>query len=152
VDHVQNITFRRHNAFVISHNGGTGVLCQGTRDWMNYRVNSVVHSHLMTAGGIAARVQGINRYYALLLCADQKARLVKKLDYETILAEADFRWDWNTEYELTLEVEGNHLRGWINQQQHFDVVDDHQTFSGGGIALVCEDGSIMSNAIRVDAI
>jgi hypothetical protein len=152
VDHVQSITFRRHNAFVISHNGATGLLSQGTRDWVNYRVSASVHSNLMTAGGIAARVQGINRYYALVLCADQKTRLVKKLDDETILAEADFSWDWNTEYKLALEVEGNHLRGWIDHHQKFDVVDSSQPFSAGGIALVCEDGSIMSNSIQVEPI
>jgi hypothetical protein len=150
VDHVQSITFRRHNAFVISHNGGTGLLSQGTRDWVNYRVSTTVHSNLMTAGGIAARVQGINRYYALLLCADRKARLVRKFDDETILAEVDLPWDWNTEYDLMLEVDGNHLRGWVNQQQEFDVVDDH--LNAGGIALICADGSIMSNAIRVEAL
>jgi hypothetical protein len=153
VDHVQSITFRRHSAFVISHNGGKGamgILSQGTRDWKDYRVSAAVYSSLMTSGGIAARVQGIHRFYALLLCADQKARLIRKLDAETILAEADFAWNWNQEYELALEVEGERLRGWISGRQLFDVRD--QALGAGGVALVCEDGSIMSNSIHVQPI
>jgi hypothetical protein len=97
-------------------------------------------------------VQGINRYYALLLCADQKIRLIKKLDTEMVLAEADFHWDWNTEYKLALEVEGNQLRGWVNGEQQFNVTDAHETLSAGGVALVVEDGSLMTNAVSVEAI
>jgi len=45
---------------------------------------------LMARGGIGIRAQGMRRYYALLLCDDNKVRLVKALDGDQIMAEADF--------------------------------------------------------------
>lgn len=150
VEHVQIFAFRRHAAIAISHSGGKGILSQGTRDWVNYRVSAPVQSNLMTSGGIAARVQGVNRYYALLLCHDGKVRLIKKLDSETVLAEASLHWQWNTEVKLALEVEGNRLRGWVNGVQQFDVTDDRDGLSAGGIALVVEDGSLMTSAVTVE--
>lgn len=149
VDHVQQYRFSRYAVFLIAHTAGTGLLSQGTGDWTDYQVSATVFSYLMTSGGIAARVQGVNRYYALLLGADQKARLVKKLDDETVLAETDFHWQSDQNYELMLRVEGNCLQGWIDNQLLFDVQDNHQTLSCGGVALLCEDGSIMTDAISV---
>src|SRR5690606_1583582 len=135
--------------YTIAHSGGTGLLSQGTRDWVDYQVSATVRSHLMTAGGIAARVQGINRYYALLLGDDGKARLVKRLDEDTVLAEADCDWQSNVEYQLTLRVEGSRLQGWVNDQALFDVQDSHQPLQSGGIALLCADGSIMADVVSV---
>lgn len=152
VDHVQNFGYNPHAAYIISHMGGAGILSQGTRDWVNYRVSASILSHLMTAGGVAARVQGINRYYALLLCNDGKARLVKKRDTETVLGEANFAWDWNTEYMLTLEVQGNRLRGSIDGRLLVEVTDSHDPLMAGGVALVCSDGTLLTNAVHVAAL
>jgi ADP-ribosylglycohydrolase len=152
VDHVQQFSLRRHAAYCIAHSGGTGVLYQGTSDWKDYRVSATVSSYLTAAGGLAARVQGANRYYALLLCDDQKARLVKALDNQTTLAEADFAWEWDKGYNLALQVEGNRLQGWIGGRQVFDIEDRDQPLLAGGVALVCRDGTIMTDAVRVQPV
>ncbi len=149
VDHVQEFGFRRHAALVIAHSDGTGVLSQGTEDWKDYRVSATISSYLTASGGIAARVQGINRYYALLLCDDQQVRLVKRFDEQTTLAEAPFAWETDTPYELTLQVEKNHLRGWVNGQAFFDLEDNENPLSAGGVGLVCTDGSIMTDCVSV---
>ncbi len=44
-----------------------------------------VKPHMVKACGIAARVQGMRRYYALLITSGQRAQLVKELDGEQIL-------------------------------------------------------------------
>ena len=54
------------------------------------------------AAGIAARVQGLRRYYALLLCDDGKARLIKALDGDTVLAEAEFPWRQGSIHDFQL--------------------------------------------------
>ncbi len=73
-------------------NEGRGLLMQGTCEWIDYQANSTVTIHLAKAAGIAARVQGLRRYYAILLCDDGKARLIKALDGDNVLAEVDFPW------------------------------------------------------------
>lgn len=149
VDHVQEFSFRRHAALVIAHTDGMGVLSQGTRDWTNYQASAEITTHLIAAGGIAAYVQGINRYYALLLCDDQHVRLVKQLDDPITLAEAPFNWEINQPYKLTLQVTGDRLQAWIDGQAFFDVRDTTDPLPGGGVGLVCCAGSIMCDSVSV---
>ena len=52
----------------------------------------------------------MRRYYALLLCAGNKLRLVKALDGVTTLAELDFPWQFGTTYDLSLKVTGSRSR------------------------------------------
>ncbi len=80
---VNNVSFFSKNfvsAFRISQDRGSGLIMCGTREWTDYRVSSDVTVHLGSSAGIAARVQGLRRYYALQLEADGKARLIKVRD------------------------------------------------------------------------
>ena len=69
-------------SFRLIQNSGLGLLTQGTREWTDYEVVATVTPVLMAKGGIGIRAQGMRRYYALLLCNDNKVRLVKALDGE----------------------------------------------------------------------
>ena len=93
---VNNVSFFSKNfrsAFRISQDRGSGIIVCGARDWTDYRVASEVAVHLGSSAGLAARVQGLRRYYALQLEAGNKACLVKvRDDARTILAEAPCRW------------------------------------------------------------
>ncbi|MEZ4560527.1 MAG: hypothetical protein R2854_29525 [Caldilineaceae bacterium] len=100
-----------------------------------------VAPHMAKAAGLAVRVQGMRRYYALLLCDDQKVRLIKALDGDTVLAEQDFAWRFGGTYDLELAVEGNRLRGKVNGELLFDVEDADRPLTGGAVALVCESGT-----------
>jgi hypothetical protein len=133
----------------IVQNGGTGLLIQGTREWTDYRVRAAVIPHLARAAGIGARVQGMRRYYALLLCEDGKARLVKALDGDTVLAEAYFPWELEGTYTLSLQVVGARLQGWIDDRLLFNVQDVDHPLTGGGVALICEKGCLSSDAVTV---
>jgi len=135
-------------------NHGTGLLMQGTREWTDYRVSADVTPHMAKSAGIAARVQGMRRYYALLLCNEgadghPTARLVKALDGNTVLAEVDFAWEFGETHELCLEVMGTHLRAWVDAQQLFELDDTDRPLTGGGVALVCEEGRTATQVVRV---
>jgi len=91
IDGVDQWEQRWPEAYRLVQNHGTGLLIQGTRAWTDYRVTTTITPHLATAVGIGARVQGMRRYYALLLCNDGVARLVKALDGETVLAQMGVR-------------------------------------------------------------
>jgi hypothetical protein len=130
-------------------NSGTGLLMQGTREWTDYEVSAPVRPHMVLSAGIGARVQGMRRYYALLLVRDGCARLVKVLDGEAVLAEAEFSWDFDVTYELSLEARGDRLRASIDGEEIFDVRDDDRPLLDGGVALVCEEGRAESEVVRV---
>ncbi|MGC9394534.1 MAG: ADP-ribosylglycohydrolase family protein [Anaerolineae bacterium] len=135
-------------------NEGIGLLMQGTREWTDYRVTADVTPHLVKSAGIAARVQGMRRYYALLLCRDDadvptKARLLKMLDTPEVLAEADFPWTFGETHALSLEVTGAVVRAWIDGVALFTVTDA-QPLTGGAVALICEEGRTATNLVRVE--
>ncbi len=130
-------------------NSGTGLLAQGTREWADYEVSAAVRPHMAASAGLGARVQGMRRYYALLLVRDDKARLVKALDGERVLAEADFPWRFDRTYDLRLEVQRGRLRASIDGKGVFDVEDKDRPLWGGAVALLCEEGRVESEVVRV---
>ena len=136
-------------AFRISQNSGTGLIMQGGRDWDDYQVTAAIVPHMSAEAGIAARVQGLQRYYALLLCQDQTVRLVKVLDGRTVLAEMPYEWAFERAYDLRLIVSGSRLQARINNQLVFDLEDSARPLLKGGIALVCTEGCMGTNAVSV---
>lgn len=137
------------DAYRIIQNEGTGLLMTGTREWTNYSVSAAIRPQLIEAGGIAVRVQGLRRYYALILANDGKACLVKALDGVTVLAEFSYDWQPETEYALRLDVRGTHLTGWINGQQVLEAEDHGMPLSGGGIGLLVSEGCLVAARVSV---
>ncbi|HVA88921.1 MAG TPA: ADP-ribosylglycohydrolase family protein [Chloroflexota bacterium] len=135
-------------AFRVVQNEGTGLLITGTRDWSDYTVSSTIVPHLVAACGLAARVQGLRRYYALVL-APGTARLVKMLDTETVLAEAQFGWSFDEAHTLRLTVSGPHIAAAIDGTTMFEITDTNQPLLDGGIALLCTEGRMTTNAVEV---
>lgn len=133
-------------------NEGRGLLIQGTREWRDYRVTADVTPHMVRAAGIAARVQGMRRFYALLLYHDGKVRLIKALDGDTTLAEANFPWQFGETHELSLQVMGCRLQAWVDGQFLFDVEDGDRPFDGGGVALVCEEGRTATHTVTIQPV
>ena len=155
VNGIDQFDFRWAEPYRLCQNSGRGLLMTGTRDWRNYRVTSTLTPHLVTATGVAVRVQGLRRYYALLLThrnGQPIAQLVKVLHDETVLAETAFEWSFGTGYELSLQVDGQRFQGAINGKPVFDLTDDEPTLSSGGIALVCEEGRVGTDAVQVAAV
>jgi ADP-ribosylglycohydrolase len=133
-------------------NQGRGLLIQGTREWKNYRVSAPITPHMVVSAGIGVRVQGMRRYYALLLASGGKAQLIKALDGDTVLAETDFPWQFDVTYELALEVRDNRLRASIDGKDLFDVANNNRALASGAVAFVCEEGRMESEVIRVQPV
>jgi hypothetical protein len=130
-------------------NRGRGLLIQGTREWNDYRVTAPITPHMVVSAGIGARVQGMRRYYALLLARGGKAQLIRALDGDTVLAETDFPWQFDVTYDLTLQVRDNRLRASIDGKHLFEFADNDRTLASGAVAFVCEEGRMESDVIRV---
>ena len=153
VNGVDGYDFWWPESFRLVQNRGRGLLMTGTREWRDYVVKSEVTHHLCDSAGIAARVQGMRRYYALLLCRTEKdrsvARLIRALDGDTVLAETEFPWEYGEKHLFALRVEGDRLIGCIDNLDEplFDVTDSK--LENGGIALVVEEGRVMSDEVTV---
>ncbi len=136
----------------ISQDRGTGLLIHGTREWTDYEIQASIRPHLARRTGVAARVQGLERYYALLLCEGNKLRLVKQRDGQAILAETDLEWTYDETYELTLRVQGRMLTGEVGGETILKATDDGDLLAGGGVALVCDEGRIDVSQVRVQPV
>ena len=136
-------------AFRVIQNRGRGLVITGTREWTDYNVQSTITPHMIKAFGLAARVQGLERYYALLLSNQNTISLIKRLDGEIVLAQQAFSWEFGQPYHLRISVKGNQIFASVNQIVLFKIEDLNRPFSGGGIALVCEEGCIGTDEVSV---
>ena len=140
----------RRRGHHLNQNEGTGLIIQGTREWRNYRFSATVKSDISEAAGIAVRVQGMRRYYAMLLCRGYRAKLVKVVGKEKVLEECELDWVHGREYELALEVVGNRLQGFVGGNPVFDVTDEDDPLEGGAVALVLTEGMMQASEVKVE--
>jgi hypothetical protein len=91
----------------------------------------------------------LERYYAILLCRDGFARLVKRLDGETVLAEAAFDWSFGAPIGFSLSVVGPNLLARLDGQTIFEIEDETRPLLEGGIALVLTEGRLDADEVRV---
>ncbi len=133
--------------FRLLQNDGLGMVSQGTREWIDYELSADVTPHLAKRSGIAVRVQGMTRFYALLVTADQKAQLVKRCHQETVLAETPFTWDLGESIQLSLSVHGKDIVGKVNGKSLLEGVDGD--LIAGGAGLIIEEGRSATKQVRV---
>jgi ADP-ribosylglycohydrolase len=128
---------------------GPGMIAQGTRDWRNYRASATVVPLLAQSWGIAARVQGRERYYGLVFEGDD-VTLVRRRHVAVPLARRKFTWTLDQAYALEIEVKGRRVRASIDGEVFFDVEDDSaEALTSGGVALLVDTGSIATDRVRI---
>ncbi|HUJ73969.1 MAG TPA: ADP-ribosylglycohydrolase family protein, partial [bacterium] len=141
----------RTEPFRIVQNEGRGLLMQGTREWKDYRVSAEITLCLVKAGGVAACVQGMRRFYALLLTESGTARLLKCNDRDVVMAEVPFPWSQGSAHTFELHVRDGTVSGAIDGKQIGSVKDMDRPLDGGAVAFVCEEGWMTSQELRVEA-
>jgi ADP-ribosylglycohydrolase len=137
------------DAYRVIQDEGRGLLIQGTREWTDYQVSAAIKPHQFKAGGIGVRVQGMKRYYGLLMKDESCVQLVKVLDGEQVLAEIPFEWQFGHAYTLGLKVHGNQLTATINGQMVLEYRDEKNPLIVGAFALICEEGRYGCDSVRV---
>ena len=143
-----SVITQRGHSYRIIQDEGTGMLIQGSREWRDYVVSASFVPHLARSFAVAARVQGLRRYYALKLVNGGKAQLVRELDGTCVLAETPYRWELYQAYKLSLEVRGRGITGSVNGETLLDV-EDVSPLAGGAIALLVEEGRIGCDDVEV---
>ena len=147
----------RWQAFRISQHDGRGMVSQGTREWQDYEVSAKVTPHLARSWGLAARVGGLRRYYAIVFDETagkggprgDRASILKVRDETTVLATCAFDWSVEQSYPLRLMIEGASIRTWVDDRRLLAVDDATDRLVGGGVALLCEEGSLSTEAIAI---
>lgn len=137
-------------SFRLVQDRGTGLLLHGAREWRNYRVGADVTPHLAERVGLAVRVQGMRRYYALVLTAAGKVQLVRELDGTTVLAEREFSMELYRTYQLEVVVDGEQIVGWVDGERMLEVGD--AALPSGGIALLVEEGCTATQTVTVSPV
>ncbi len=147
-DHVTEAWDIPGGVYRLIQNRGTGLAMQGTREWRDYSVRALVIPHMALAAGVAARVQGLRRYYAWVLAPGDRLRLVKRRDATTqILGEAAFPWTFDGRYDLALTVVGDRIRGEAGGAVMVEATD--ADLEAGALALVCEEGRMEAGPVHV---
>jgi ADP-ribosylglycohydrolase len=152
VDGVDRVESRRDFPYRVSQDYGTGIMSQGTADWNDYRVSADVSIVLAQRAGIAARVGGMRRWYALLLCDDGMARLVKNRDGEIVLAERPFPWDVDRVYRLALSMQGRRIVGELEGAPLLETMDEEDPLLAGGVGMVTTQGTMSCGPVQVQLI
>jgi ADP-ribosylglycohydrolase len=152
VNGVDQFQSRWWDSFRISNNIGTGLISQGTADWQDYTAAADVALMLARQGGIAARVGGMRRWYALVLCDDGKVRLIKDREKTSILAEAEFPVELDRYFRMELTVKGNKLTGSIDGNLILEATDTADPLMAGAVGLVVSDGTLSSDAVTVSPV
>ncbi len=142
VDHVYDWA----HAFQIAQNHGRGLFMTGTRDWLDYRFSTSITPNLAKAYGVGFRVQGLRRYYALII--DREGiRLIRAYDgEETILASASFSWEFGQSIPFNVTVNGNDIRATVGDAE---LSASDSVLPNGGIALIVDEGRIGTDAVTV---
>ena len=138
------------HAFALGQDQGRGLLITGVREWENYQLSAQILPSSIKSGGLAVRVQGLQRYYALQLAGQKALQLIRVYDGQnTVLSEVPFEWRFWEAYDLALAVQGDHLRGWLNGELVIDVLDAATPLTCGAIGLIVEEGFLMSDALML---
>jgi hypothetical protein len=135
----------------VSNSVGMGFIAQGSRDWKDYRVKSEITPLLAEAWGLAARIQGRERYYAVMFdkIDGGRAKLIKRVHDETVLASGCFSWQVDQKYVVELQVEDNEILAFVDGRKILEFTDTQFALAGGGVGLVVDTGSISTQAVHV---
>ena len=136
-------------SFYLAQDRGEGLLITGTREWIDYSVTVPNFRINLGSAGLVVRVQGLNRYYALIFNSDRDSvKLLKAKDKSrTELARVSHVWALDEAYDVKLCIEGSKIAGFINGEKVLEAEDGEYT--GGGIGAVIVDGSVAIDQFHI---
>ncbi|MCE9559182.1 MAG: ADP-ribosylglycohydrolase family protein [Armatimonadetes bacterium] len=146
---VDRFEFGRDRYDYLCHNEGIGLLTQGARDWRDYRVDCRITPKMAISAGVAVRVQGLRRYYAVLFCEPGQIRIEKALDGRKVLAQTSFPWEAHCDYTVEVEVKGDSIRVWIDGRLTLTAVDPTDPLEGGAFGFIVESGCVGAGTPRI---
>ena len=106
--------------------------------------------HLGGYAGLAARVNGLRRFFAARLCRDEQFQILRVRDDErTVLAATGFPWCLDEPVPLSMTLRGNHITASAGGTVLTADDDSDAGFAAGAIGLLVADGAVSVDRIRV---
>ena len=139
---VDRFEYVRDKYEYLTHNEGVGLLTQGHRDWSDYRIRARVTPKMASAAGLAVRVQGLRRYYAVVFAGPGEVKIVKALDGNSTLAQTSFPWEPFKNFDVEVEVRGNEIRAFIDGKMILTAVDSERPLTGGAFGVIVDSGCV----------
>ncbi|KAI1319740.1 ADP-ribosylation/Crystallin J1 [Xylariaceae sp. FL0255] len=141
-------SFRIFQKYWVAHDQGEGMVTYGTKEWANYKVMfEGLTVNMGSPAGVAFRIRGLNRYYALVFTDGGLLQLVKAHDEQRIvLAGATFDWHVDELYTVVIEADGRTLRGGVNG---ITLSADESDYATGGVGMVVTNGSLYVRSIKI---
>ena len=138
------------SSFRISQSRDQGLIIHGTRQWTDYEVSSDIVIHLGTYGGIAVRVQGLRRYYAVRVTRDGQLQIVRVRDAETtVLARTGFLLIFEKKISAKVTVHDTHITATFDDVTLRADDQSAAAFTNGGIGLLIAEGALSTDEVRV---
>lgn len=152
VSSLQKVYYDFGPSLLMSQDYGEGVHYQGTREWTDYAVE--VKGFVVNLGkecGIIARVQGLNRWFGLLLRTGKNGQkyvaVVKAMDEErSELARMQFDWTLDQAYCLSMEMYGERIEAKVDGMA---VKCRDGTYRGGAAGFLVNSGSVSADSMRI---
>ena len=129
---------------------GEGLIVQGTRQWTDYTVDAGMIVHLGGYAGLAARVNGLRRFYAARLCREGQFQILRVRDDErTVLAETEFPWCLDEPVPLSMTLRGTRISASAGDTVLTADDDSDAGFAAGAMGLLVADGAVSVDRVRV---
>ncbi len=139
------------DTYCVSHSDTDGLVTLGTREWVDYAVESRLRFSLHDAGGLALRTRGLRRYYAALFRGGERLAIIARQDDQTqVLAEMPFPYETERHYSLRFAAVGERLSLAVDGQPLLEALD--RRYRGGGAGFLIERGTMLADGFRVRAI
>ncbi len=130
---------------------GKGLAMVGDAEWENYQVTARVRAVVNEKMGVVFRARNKDNGYILVIDpADDEIwidRVIAGERVEKRLAQETFVCDLDEWYKVTIEVESDTLKVWIDDQLKMRVADS--TFSKGKVGFFCDGGGHEFDYIKV---
>jgi ADP-ribosylglycohydrolase len=151
VNAVDSATFGRDRITVVQ-NEGTGAILYGCREWKDVTVEAELTIDLADSVGVALRVQGLRRYYALIVTRNGVAQIVKCSPRVEVLTECRFHWDFDSKVKFRFSVDRNRLTGTVDRTIVLETVDEYDPLTNGAVGVFVSQGRVSLREFRISPV
>jgi ADP-ribosylglycohydrolase len=134
---------------LIANSSERRLMITGSHHWQDYSVEASLTPHMAESMGLAARVQGLRRYYLLRCDRSGEMQLIKRDGDDRVLARAPFAWRPEEQVRLRVDITGGTIRGFLDGELVLSATDELRPLRTGGVAVTCESGRVGCDEVVV---
>ena len=113
----------------------------GRHDWKDYAAKFYLTPVTGEYHMVNVRVQGAIRSYAAGLLPDGKFAILKNDNGYQVVAETEFVWETQKEYEISVSVKGNQIKAEVDGGCCLEYTDEDRIYEQGSVGVSMQNGS-----------